>query len=137
MFPVLLKIGSFTLHTYGVLLASGFFIALMVARREALRAGMDPTLVMDLAFYVLIAALIGSRLFYVLTDLGEFRENPMDAVRFWRGGLVFYGGLILAFTAGLWYVRKHRLKFGRMADLIAPSIAIGQAVGRLGCFAAG
>ncbi len=137
MFPVLLKIDSFTLHTYGVLLASGFFIALILARREARRAGIDPTLVMDLAFYLLLAALIGSRLFYVLTHLGEFRESPMDAVRFWRGGLVFYGGLILAFAVGLWYVRKHRLNFGGMADLMAPSIAIGQAVGRLGCFAAG
>jgi phosphatidylglycerol:prolipoprotein diacylglycerol transferase len=61
----------------------------------------------------------------------------MDAVKFWRGGLVFYGGLIFAFLTGLWYVRRHRLDFRQLADLIAPSIALGQAMGRLGCFAAG
>jgi len=92
---------------------------------------------MDLAFYLLIAALVGSRVFYVLTSWEEFRDNPVDIVRFWRGGLVFYGGLVFAFATGTWYVRKHRLNFIRLADLFAPSIPLGQALGRLGCFSAG
>jgi phosphatidylglycerol:prolipoprotein diacylglycerol transferase len=137
MYPILFKIGDFALHTYGVLLAVGFMLAVFLARREALRTGIDPNLILDLSFYLLLAALLGSRLFYVLTSWQEFAENPLDALKFWRGGLVFYGGLIFAFLVGIWYVRKHQLNFQKMADLTAPSIAIGQSLGRLGCFSAG
>lgn len=137
MFPILIKIGDFTLHTYGFLLALGFLLAVYLAVREARRTGVDPHLMMDFSFYLLIAALFGSRLFYVLGNLKEFRHDPVEAVRFWHGGLVFYGGLICAFFVGLWYVRKHRLDFRRLTDICAPSIAIGQALGRLGCFSAG
>ena len=137
MYPILLKIGEFTLHTYGLLLAVGFFLAVMLTLREARRVGLDPQVIMDLNFYVLLAALIGSRVFYVITSWEEFRDNPVDIVRFWRGGLVFYGGLIFAFFTGLWYVRKHHLNFRRLADIVAPAIPLGQAVGRLGCFSAG
>ena len=137
MYPILLKIGEFTLHTYGLLLAVAFFLAVLVALREAKRVGLDPNIMMDLAFYALLAALIGSRVFYVLTNWEEFRDNPVDIIRFWRGGLVFYGGLIFAFLTGLWYVRKHHLNFPQLADIMAPAIPLGQAIGRLGCFSAG
>jgi len=137
MYPILFKIGDFALHTYGVLLAVGFLLAVVLARKEARRAGIDPNVILDLSFYLLLAALLGSRLFYVLTSWQEFADNPMDALKFWRGGLVFYGGLIFAFFVGIWYVRKHRLNFQEMTDLVAPSIAIGQSLGRLGCFSAG
>jgi len=137
MYPILLKIGGFTLHTYGLLLAVAFFLAVLVALREAKRVGLDPNIMMDLAFYALLAALIGSRVFYVLASWEEFRDNPVDIIRFWRGGLVFYGGLIFAFLVGLWYVRKHHLNFRQLADIVAPAIPLGQAIGRLGCFSAG
>lgn len=137
MLPILFKIADFTLYTYGLLLAIGFLLAVLLATWEAKRAGIPPSLFQDMAFYLLIAALVGSRLFYVLGNLEEFRESPVDVVKFWRGGLVFYGGLIFALVTGIGYVRKHRLNFAKMADLSAPSIALGQALGRLGCFAAG
>ena len=137
MFPILLKIDGFTLHTYGVLLAIGFLLAVALLLKEARRVGINPDLIMDMSFYILIAALLGSRLFYVLGNWEEFQEQPMDIIKFWRGGLVFYGGLIFSFGVGFWYVRKHRLNFQQMADLVAPSIAIGQTLGRLGCFSAG
>lgn len=137
MYPVLLKIGSFTLHTYGMLLAIAFLLAVLFSLKEARRVGIDPNLIMDLAFYVLISALLGSRLFYVLSNWEEFRDHPMEIFLFWRGGLVFYGGLIFAFLIGLWYVKKNHLKFAILADLVAPAIALGQAIGRLGCFSAG
>lgn len=137
MYPILLKIGSFTLHTYGVLLAIGFLLAVFLALKEARRVNIDPNIVLDLAFYILISALIGSRLFYVFDNWDEFRDQPISIFYFWRGGLVFYGGLIGAFLVGLWYVKKSHLKFTLLADLVAPSIALGQAIGRLGCFSAG
>ncbi len=137
MFPILAKIDGFILHTYGVLLAVGFLLAIVVALREARRIGLDSNRIMDLAFYILIAALIGSRVFYVLTNWAEFRDHPIEIIFFWHGGLVFYGGLVFAFLTGLWYVRKHHLNFTQLADLFAPSIPLGQALGRLGCFSAG
>ncbi len=137
MYPILIKIGGFTLHTYGVLLAVGFLLAIWVALRDARRQGIDPNLVMDLSFYVLIAALVGSRVFYVLGNWHEFADNPVDVVRFWRGGLVFYGGFLCSVLVATYYIRKHRLNFEQLTDLLAPSIALGQAIGRLGCFAAG
>lgn len=137
MYPILLRFGDFSVHTYGALLAAAFLLAIWVALREARRQGMDTNRVMDLFFYILIAALIGSRVFYVLTNWHEFREHPIDVVRFWKGGLVFYGGFLCAVVVGTYYVRKHNLNFSQLADLVAPSIALGQAIGRLGCFSAG
>jgi len=137
MYPILVKFGEFTVHTYGVLLAAGFLLALWVALREARRQGIDSNIVSDLAFYVLIAALVGSRVFYVLNNWHEFQDQPIDVLRFWRGGLVFYGGFLCAVVVATYYIRKHNLNFHQMGDLLAPSIALGQAVGRLGCFSAG
>jgi phosphatidylglycerol:prolipoprotein diacylglycerol transferase len=137
MVPILFTYKDLTLHTYGVLLAAGFLLAILLALREARRVGIDSNLLFDLFFYVLLAALLGSRLFYVLTTWGDFAQDPVDIFRFWRGGLVFYGGLLFALPVGIWYVRKYRLNFRKMADLTAPSIAIGQCLGRLGCFSAG
>jgi phosphatidylglycerol:prolipoprotein diacylglycerol transferase len=137
MFPIFAKFADITIHTYGVMLALGFFLAILLALREARRVGLDPNLILDLAFYFLIAGLLGSRLFYVVGHWDDFRRNPMEMVMFWRGGLIFYGGLIFAFVVGVWYIKKHRLNFSKLADLIAPSIAIGQSMGRLGCFSAG
>jgi len=137
MFPVFAKFADITIHTYGVMLALGFLLAILAAMREARRAGLDSNLILDLAFYFLIAGLLGSRLFYVVGHWNDFRNNLVEVVMFWRGGLVFYGGLIFAFGVGVWYIKKNRLDFQRVADLIAPSIAIGQTLGRLGCFSAG
>ncbi|MCX5906180.1 MAG: prolipoprotein diacylglyceryl transferase [Deltaproteobacteria bacterium] len=137
MVPILVKFADFTLHTYGVLLAVGFLLAVLWAAREARREGVDPNLILDMAFYLLLAALVGSRVFYVLSNYHEFRDNPVAMVKFWQGGLVFFGGFLCAVVVGTWYVRKHRLNFQQMADILVPSIALGQAIGRLGCFAAG
>ena len=137
MYPILFRFGDFTVHTYGVLLAVGFLLAVFLARDRARRAGIDPNVMLDMSFYILLAAILGSRLFYVVTNWPEFAGSPIDAVKFWRGGLVFYGGLICASLVGVWYVRKGRLNLSKMADVVAPSIALGQALGRLGCFSAG
>ncbi len=137
MHPILIHIDNFAIHTYGLLLALGFLLAVLLAMKESHRQGINPDLILDLSFYLLITAILGSRLFYVLGNLEEFKDHPINVVKLWQGGLVFYGGLIFAFLTGVWYVRKHHLNFPKMADLLAPSIAIGQTLGRLGCFAAG
>jgi len=102
MYPILARFADITIHTYGVMLALGFLLAILVAMGQARRTGLDPNLILDLSFYFLIAGLVGSRLFYVVGHWSDFRNNPIEIVMFWRGGLVFYGGLIFAFAVGVW-----------------------------------
>jgi phosphatidylglycerol:prolipoprotein diacylglycerol transferase len=137
MYPELFKIGPLTVHTYGVLVATGFLLGLGLAVRQAKREGIPPNKIVDLGFYILLSALIGSRLFYVMINAGYYLKNPLDIFKVWEGGLVFYGGLVLTVPTVLWYVKKNALSVWSTADLFAPSLAIGHAVGRIGCFYAG
>lgn len=137
MYPDLFKIGPFTLHTYGVMLAAAFFLALAIAVRQAKREGIAPERILDLGLYLLISAIVGSRILFILTEFKYYINHPLKIFMFWEGGLVFFGGLILAIPVGIYYIRKHRLPLWQVADIAAPSVAIAQAVGRLGCFSAG
>jgi phosphatidylglycerol---prolipoprotein diacylglyceryl transferase len=127
----------FSLHTYGVLIAVGFVVGIVLAVRQARREGVDPNLVLDLSFWILIAAIVGSRLVYVIVNAEEYLAHPLDLLKVWKGGLVFYGGFLGAVGVSWWYCRKRRVPFLRIADLMIPSVAIGHFFGRLGCFAAG
>ena len=144
MFPVLARLGPFgvlghqfgpfTLHTYGVLVALGFIAALVVVMRGARREGLAQEPVLDLAFVAVLAAIVGSRLLYVLFNLGEYLADPLRIFKVWEGGLVFHGGLLLAIPACFYFVRRSRLPAWATADVFAPAIALGQAIGRIGCF---
>ncbi len=125
------------LHTYGLMVAAGFLAALTYARFEAVRVGEDPDRVLDLCFYLLIAAIVGARLFFVFSNFRSYLENPVEIFRVWRGGLVFYGGFILAVIVGIVYVRRNRMPIWKTADILAPGIALGHFFGRMGCFFAG
>jgi phosphatidylglycerol:prolipoprotein diacylglycerol transferase len=137
MHPELFKISLLTVHTYGVLVAAGFLLGLGLAVRQAGKEGIPPNKIVDLGFYILLSALIGSRLFYVMINASHYMKNPLDIFKVWEGGLVFYGGLLLAVPTVLWYVKKNTLGVWNIADMFAPSLAIGHAIGRVGCFYSG
>ncbi len=147
MFPVLARFGPFeifghrigplTLHTYGMLVALGFLVALIFIRRESRREGLSSESVLDLAFVAVLAAIVGSRLFYVFFNLREYLADPLRIFKIWEGGLVFHGGLLLTVPICFYMMRRSRLPAWRTADVFAPAIALGQAIGRIGCFAAG
>lgn len=137
MYPILFKIGPLTIHTYGVMLAAAFFLALALAVKQARKEGIAPERIVDLGLYLLVAAIVGSRLLFVLTDLQYYIENPLKIFMIWEGGLVFYGGLILGIPVGIYYIKRQKLPLWKVGDIIAPSVSIAQAVGRLGCFSAG
>lgn len=137
VYPILIKIGPLTIHTYGFLIAIGFLVALWLAVREAKKKNVSQDKLIDLAFYCLLSAIIGSRLFFIFTNGGYYRDHPADMLKIWEGGLVFYGGLIFAVPTALWFIRRAGLQLWKTFDLFAPSIAIGHAIGRLGCFCAG
>ena len=137
MFPDLFPIGSLTVHTYGLFLVLGITIGLLVALRLGKSQGMSPQAIMDMGFIIILSALVGSRLAYVLMNISYYRDHPLDMIIFWKGGLVFSGGLIAVLLALGWYLRRHRFSFWKIGDLLAPSAAIGQGIGRLGCLMAG
>jgi phosphatidylglycerol:prolipoprotein diacylglycerol transferase len=137
MHPVLLNIGRFNIYTYGVMIALGLLVGVFLARRQAVREGIDPDKIVDVTFYVLLAALIGSRLLFVFMNLQQYSHNPINALKIWEGGLVFYGGLLPAVAVGIWYIKRIGLPLWPVTDIFAPSVAIGHAIGRIGCFFAG
>ncbi len=137
MYPIVFQIGDFTVRTYGLMLAIGFSVGIWVAVREARRVGESGEKIMDMAFYMILAAIVGSRVLHVIVEWRYFMENPAETVKIWKGGLVFYGGLIGAVIAGTWYIKRHSMPFWKTADIFALAVPIGHAFGRIGCFAAG
>ncbi len=130
-------IGPIPIRMYGLMIGCGFLLAIYLASRRARKEGLNPELVLDMGIYLLLAAIIGSRALYVLTSWQEFSRNPVEMFAIWKGGLVFYGGVLAAVPTGIWYVRKHNLPVWKTGDIIAPYAALGHAIGRLGCFFAG
>ena len=125
-------IGPLTLHTYGVLLALAFLAGLWVADRQASKAGLDATRITDMAVYVLIGGLIGAKLLLLVVEWPFYSRNPRELFSLVQSGGVFYGGLIGALPVAWWYARRHGLPAWPTADVLAPGVAIGQAVGPAG-----
>jgi len=130
MYPEILHI-SF-LHTYGVLVAIAFLAALWLAGRLGRQAGLNPEFVTNLGIYCALAAILGAKLMLLIVEPGDFFSWATL-----QAGGVFYGGLIAALLVGWWYIRRTKLPWFRTADVFAPAIALGHAIGRLGCFSAG
>jgi phosphatidylglycerol:prolipoprotein diacylglycerol transferase len=143
------------LHTYGVAIALGFMLAITLSADGAYHQGIFPgetpprnehqrlrakNAVLDLAFWVLVAAIVGSRLYFIVVNWGGpegYAAHPENILKFWTGGLVFYGGFLGAVAVSAVYARRHHLNFVRLSDIALPTVSLGQFFGRLGCLAAG
>jgi phosphatidylglycerol:prolipoprotein diacylglycerol transferase len=135
------------LHSYGLMLALAFVVGIWLAQREAARQGQSPQAIADVSFWILVSALVGSRVFFILVNWGDyFGANALVDTPFgriprllavWEGGLVFYGGFIAAAITSVWYLRAKRIPWRPYADTLLPSVAFGQFLGRIGCFGAG
>jgi phosphatidylglycerol:prolipoprotein diacylglycerol transferase len=138
MYPEIFRIGNFPINTYGLLLAVAFLSALLIAARLAARDGLPRERVYDLGLWMLLAAIVGSKFLMLFTE-PEYREDParLISLDFLRSGGVFYGGFIAATLAGYFLIRRYKLPWWKTADAFAPGIALGNAIGRQGCFAAG
>jgi len=138
MYPILFRIGSFPVNTYGVFLAIAFLCAIFVTVRLAARDGLPKEKIYDLCLWLLLSSLIGSKLLMFFTE-PEYRQNPklLFSLDFLRSGGVFYGGLIGAVLAGFFLMRRWKLPWWKTADACAPGIALGNFFGRQGCFSAG
>ena len=137
MYPRLFELGPITVYTYGVLLAAAYLFGLKLAMERAKARGLDANRVLDLGIYIIISALIGAKLLLLVTDFRAFTANPRELLTLARSGGVFYGGLILAVTVALVYIRRVGLPLWTTCDVFAPGIALGHIVGRFGCLFAG
>ncbi len=137
MHPILIDIGPVTLYSYGFFIAAAILLGLGLSMKEARRKNLNHKLIPDLGFYLILGALAGSRLLYVLLNPLYFLENPLQIIQFWKGGLVFVGGAIAAGLIAWLYLNKKNEPFRKWLDAFAPGIAAGQALGRIGCVMAG
>jgi phosphatidylglycerol:prolipoprotein diacylglycerol transferase len=137
VFPKLFQIGSFYLPTYGLLVAIGFLTGLTIAVRLARRAGINGELVTNLAVYCALAGLLGAKVLMLMFDWGAPDRPPIFSFATLQAAGVWQGGLVLAFVTAILYIRHTKLPLLTTFDAFAPGIAIGHAIGRIGCFAAG
>jgi phosphatidylglycerol---prolipoprotein diacylglyceryl transferase len=139
LFPILFEYHWLVIHTYGFLLALGIILGLSVSATAARKEGIEASRVYDLGLYLALSALAGAKLLLIVTDLNYYLKNPSQIVSLetLRAGGVFYGGFLTAVAVGLIYMRRHRLPIWKMTDFFSPGIALGQAIGRMGCFSAG
>ena len=134
MHPVVFQIFGKDIYSYGVLTALGFLCAILtwlwLGRRERRPQGFAA----DLGFWLMAGGILGSRLAYVAAHWDYYRDVPLEIVRIDQGGLIFYGGLLLASAVLVLFARRHRLPVWHLADFAIPGLAIGHALGRVGCF---
>lgn len=128
---------GFPIHWYGIMVAAGFLASLAVLQYKRDYARMNSDQVVDLSIIVVVCGIVGARIAYVIQFFDQFRGNLWKIFRIDQGGLVFYGGFILAALVIFRYVRKHKLCVSRILDICAPAMAIGHAFGRVGCFLQG
>jgi phosphatidylglycerol:prolipoprotein diacylglycerol transferase len=133
--PVFLQLGPLAIHTYGVLVALAFLFGLMWAARRAKRKGLDPAIVSDLGVWLILAAMVGAKLFHIIFCWDEFITAwRAEGLKSLREGFVFYGGFLGASVATAAFVRQRHVPLWPLADAFAPAVALGHVLGRLGCF---
>ncbi len=140
MFPKLIQIGNFYIPTYGVLVTTGVIVALYLSVRLAAKTGFtgeEREQMTNLIIYTVIGGVLGSKLLLVIVEFHYYLANPGELIQVLRSGGVFYGGLLGGLFTAAWLFHKYKLPFYRVADIAAPHIALGHAIGRLGCFSAG
>ncbi len=139
MFPRLFTWGSFTLHTYGLLVAIGFLAGIYTAQRFARRFGLNPDQIFNLSVYLAIGAIVGAKLFLILQDWRFYLRHPgqLLSLSLLESAGIFYGGLVVALLVSVFYVRRQKLSWLAVGDAVVPGVAVGHAIGRLGCFSAG
>jgi phosphatidylglycerol:prolipoprotein diacylglycerol transferase len=137
MYPEICKIGPLTIYSYGLILVLAFGVSSLLAVQEAKRRGFEGEVIFNFVFAVFIAGILGARLFYVIENLNYYLKNPLEIIFLQRGGLSWFGGFILGAAYGVLYLKMRNLSVYKTLDLISPFLALGQAIGRIGCFANG
>ena len=127
-------VGPLTIRWYGVLMATAILVGFWLADRAAKREGVSADKLLNAGQWAIIAGLVGARIYEVIFNWDYYGQHPWKIPAVWEGGLAIHGGLIAGILTGLWVARREGLPIRRSLDIVAPSIAIGQAIGRWGNF---
>ncbi len=135
MYPIICKIGPLTIYSYGLMLAVSVFVCSYLLSREAEeRFHIKKEIIYDLVFWSVVGGMLGARLLFVILHLHLFLPNPLEIIMIQKGGLSFQGGLIIGAIIAVIYIQKKKLPLWQTVDMIVPYMALGQAIGRIGCF---
>lgn len=137
MHPILIKLGPLTIHTYGFLLAVGVLLAMYLSLRLGSLEGLEKRVLADFIIYTILIGLLGAKIFLFVTEIKYYLRFPREIPSLITSAGTFYGGLIFGALFVVWYVRKHKLSFKKIGDVMAPAVALAHFFGRMGCFAAG
>jgi len=133
MHPEICTIGPLTIYSYGLLLALAFIVGSTLASLEARQQEINPEVIFNLSFLILVSGIFGARIFYITQNISYYLKNPLEIVMLQRGGLSWFGGLILGTTAAITYLKNKQLPIYKTLDLLVPFLALAQAIGRIGC----
>lgn len=132
--PIIVQLGPIALRWYSLLIVSAILIGMTLSQYLAKRRRVNPDLLADLALWLVVAAIPCARLYYVLFEWKNYAQNPGEIIAIWHGGIAIHGAIIGGTIAALIFARLHKISFWQLADLVAPSLILGQAIGRWGNF---
>jgi phosphatidylglycerol:prolipoprotein diacylglycerol transferase len=132
--PIIFQLGPLAIRWYGLLIATAVILGLSLSQYLAKRRQVNPDLIGDLVFWLVIAAIPSARLYYVLFEWREYAQRPQDILAIWKGGIAIHGAILGGLTAAAIFARIHRISVWKLLDLLVPSLALGQAIGRWGNF---
>src|SRR5258706_11110237 len=136
MYPVLFRIGNFPISPFGLMMAAAFLVGSWITARRMKEVGLDPDLATTLLVDVMLGGILGSKLYFAI-DVSIREDRPFADLLFARDGITWYGGLILGTVIGAIGARIHGVSIVQMMNCVAPAVAVGQAIGRVGCFLVG
>ncbi len=132
--PILFEWGPIVIRWYGMLIASAVLIGATLSQYLAKRRQVNPDLLGDLLIWLVVAAIPCARLYYVLFEWQQYSQNPADIIAIWKGGIAIHGAIIGGTIASFVFARLNRVSLWQLLDLVVPSLALGQAIGRWGNF---
>ena len=132
--PILFEIGPITIRWYGLLIASAVLIGLTLSQYLAKWRGVNPDLLGDLAIWLVLGAIPGARLYYVIFQWSEYARHPEDIIAIWKGGIAIHGAILGGIIATIVFSLVQKVSVWQLLDLVVPSLALGQAIGRWGNF---
>jgi phosphatidylglycerol:prolipoprotein diacylglycerol transferase len=134
MHPIILKLGPLTIYSYGLMLVLAFSIATLLVSLQGKREGLSLEFFLNLSFIILVSGVLGARILYIILNVKFYLNNPMQIIMLNRGGLVWFGGFIAGSSSCIVYLKYKGLDVYKICDLVIPYVALGQAIGRIGCF---
>ncbi|WP_260286306.1 prolipoprotein diacylglyceryl transferase [Peribacillus aracenensis] len=132
--PIAIDLGPIQVHWYGLIIGFGVLLGLIIALRESERRGLDKEIFTDMILFAVPIAIISARIYYVIFQWDYYSQNPGDIIKIWNGGIAIHGALIGSVLTAIVFAKVKKVSFWKLADIAAPSLLLGQAIGRWGNF---